>query len=157
MTAAGIMTKDILIIRDSETMLDAFRLIKEKKVRQIPVLDGQGRVTGVITPRALMKAILPRYISDGLVADVKFAPELPDFVRNIDSLAQKKVSDLMERDFVAVCPETSAMEVAALLVNPEKHADSIIVMDDRRTLLGIISPWDVFRRLWDYSEKKKKE
>ncbi|MBE7415293.1 MAG: CBS domain-containing protein [Deltaproteobacteria bacterium] len=157
MTAASIMTKEVLTIPDSGTMLDAFRLLKEKKVRQIPVLDGQNRVMGVITPRALMKAILPKYISDGLVADVKFAPELPDFVSNIDSLARKKVSDLMERDFVAVGPETSTMEVAALLVNPEKHADSVVVMDDGNRLLGIISPWDVFRRLWEYSEKKKKE
>ncbi|MBW7957668.1 MAG: CBS domain-containing protein [Deltaproteobacteria bacterium] len=157
MTAASIMTKEVLTIRDSGTMLDAFRLLKEKKVRQIPVLDGQNRVIGVITPRALMKAILPRYVSDGLVADVKFAPELPDFVKNIDSLARKKVSDLMERDFVTVGPETSTMEVAALLVNPEKHADSVVVVDDMNRLLGIISPWDVFRRLWDYSEKKKKE
>lgn len=156
MTAAGIMTKEVLTIPGSGTMLDAFRLLKEKKVRQIPVLDGQSRVMGVITPRALMKAILPKYVSDGLVADVKFAPELPDFIRNIDSLALKKVVDLMERDFVAVRPETSTMEVAALLVNPGKHADSVLVVDDGNRLLGIISPWDVFRRLWDYSEKKKK-
>lgn len=157
MTAASIMTTDVLTIRDSGTMLDAFRLLREKNVRQIPVLDGQNRVIGVITPRALMKAILPRYVSEGLMADIKFAPELPDFVRNIDSLSLKKVADLMDRDFVAVLPETSTMEVAALLVNPEKHADSVVVVDDRNILLGIISPWDVFRRLWDYSEKKKKE
>jgi len=28
-------------------------------------------------------------------------------------------------------------------------------VDDRRVLLGIISPWDIFKRLWDYAEKNQ--
>lgn len=156
MIAANIMTTKVLTIPESATMYDAFSLVQGARVRQIPILDGQKRVVGVITPRSLMKAILPKYITEGLVADVRFAPELPDFVQNIDLLASKKVSDLLETDFAAVSPETSVMEVAALMVNAKKHVESVLVVDDRKTLLGIISPWDVFKRLWDYSEKNRK-
>ena len=156
MIAAGIMTKKVLTVPVSGTMYDAFSLIQEARVRQIPVLDDQKRVVGIITPRSLMKAILPSYITEGLVADVRFAPELPDFVRNIDRLPDKKVSDLLEKDFAAGSPQTSVMEGAALMVNAKKHVESVLVVDDRKTLLGIISPWDVFKRLWDYSEKNRK-
>jgi CBS-domain-containing membrane protein len=156
MTSATIMTTNVLTVSVSGTMYDAFKLVQEAKVRQIPVLDDQKRVVGVITPRSLMKAILPNYITDGLIADVRFAPELPDFVKNIDKLASKKVADLLEKDFAAVSPETSVMEAAALMVNAKKHVESVLVVDDRNTLLGIISPWDVFKRLWDYSERNRK-
>ena len=156
MTAASIMTTKVLSIPASGTMFDAFKLVQEMRVRQIPVLDGQKRVVGVITPRSLMKAILPSYITEGLLSDVKFAPELPDFVKHIDSLASKKVFDLLEKDFAAVSPETSVMEVSTLMINAKKHVESVLVVDDKRVLLGIISPWDVFKRLWDYSEKARK-
>ena len=156
MTAASIMTTKVLSISASGTMFDAFKLVQEMRVRQIPVLDDQKRVVGIITPRSLMKAILPSYITEGLLSDVKFAPELPDFAKHIDQLASKKVSDLLEKDFAAVSPETSVMEVATLMINAKKHVESVLVVDDKRVLLGIISPWDVFKRLWDYSEKGKK-
>lgn len=157
MTAAKIMTTGVLTVRDSESMLDALRLAGCKKVRQVPVLDGRNRVVGVITPRTLMMATLPRYAGKGLLPDVEFAPELPEFIRNIDSLSEKRASELMEKDFAAVLPEASTMEVAALFADPGKHEESVLVVDDRNALLGIISPCDVFGRLWDYSEKKKKE
>ncbi|HBG47709.1 MAG TPA: hypothetical protein DDW94_12095 [Deltaproteobacteria bacterium] len=155
MIAATIMTKEVLTIPVAATMLDAFKLVRDSRVRQIPVVGGEGKVVGVITPRTLLKSILPRYVSEGLIADVRFAPELPEFVHNIDALSQKKVADLLDRDFIAVSPETSSMEVAALLVNAKKHAESVLVVDDRGTLLGIISPWDIFKRLWDYAEKTR--
>lgn len=156
MIASSIMTTKVLTLPASGTMYDAFSLVHEKRVRQIPILDEHGRVAGVITPRSLMKAVLPKYITEGLVADVRFAPELPDFVQNIDQLAFKKVTDLLEKDFASVTPETSVMEVAVLLVNAKKHVESVLVVDDRKALLGIISPWDVFRRLWEYTEKNRK-
>lgn len=155
MIAASIMTTKVLSVPVSGSMYDAFKLIQAERVRQIPVLDGN-KVVGVITPRSLMRAILPKYITEGLVEDVRFAPELPDFVKHIDELATKKVSDLLEKDFVAVSPDTSTMEIATLMVNAKKHVESVLVIDDRRTLLGIISPWDVFKRLWEYAEKNRK-
>lgn len=156
MTASNIMTTKVLTVPVSANMYDAFSIVHGQRVRQLPVIDGSKRLVGVITPRSLMKAILPNYITDGLISDVKFAPELPDFVKHIDALATKKVSDLLEKDFVAVSPETSVMEVAALMVNARRHVESVLVVDDTRVLLGIISPWDVFKRLWDYSEKGRK-
>lgn len=156
MIAASIMTTKVLTIQLSATMYDAFRLVQAERVRQIPVLDENKKLVGVITPRSLMKAILPKYITEGLVEDVRFAPELPDFSQHIDELAYKKVSDLLEKDFVAVSPETTTMEIATLMINTKKHVESVLVVDDRKMLLGIISPWDVFKRLWEYAEKNRK-
>lgn len=153
MIAANVMTKDVVTLSSDATMLDALRLIKKKEVRQIPVLDKSGRVEGVITPRKLFKGILPPYVTEGMLEDVKFAPELPEFVKNIDKLAGKGVEEVLERDFVSVSPATSTMEVATLFYNPAKHAESILVLGPDKKLLGIISPWDIFRRILEHSER----
>jgi len=155
MNASNIMTTAVVTLRRSDTMLDAIKLISLKQVRQIPVVDGNKKVVGVVTPVKLMKAILPPYVADGTVADVGFAPELPEFVERIDSLASKGVDDILDKEFVSVGPETHSMEIAAIFVNAKKPIESILVVDDGRRLLGIISPWDLFKRLWEYSGKKK--
>lgn len=155
MIASNIMTTGVVTLKRTDTMLDAIKLISVKQIRQIPVVDESKKVIGVITPRKLMKAILPPYIADGTVADVRFAPELPEFVERIDSLASKGIDDILDREFVSVGPETHSMEVAALFVNSKKPIESILVVDDGKRLLGIISPWDLFKRLWEYSGKKK--
>lgn len=154
MIASNIMSTELVTLGRGKTMLDAIKLISDKKVRQIPVLDNSNKVVGVITPRKLMKAIVPPYISEGMISDVKFAPELPEFVENIDSLAGKTVEEVLDTDFVAVSPETHTMEIAALFLNAKKPVESIMVVDDQKRLLGVISPWDVFKRLWQYAEKK---
>lgn len=150
MIAANVMTKDVVTLASGATMLDALRLIKKHEVRQIPVLDKSGRVEGVITPRKLFKGILPSYVTEGMLEDVKFAPELPEFIENIKKLAHKGVEDVLEKDYVAVTPETSTMEVATLFYNPAKHTEAILVLDSDKKLLGIISPWDVFRRILEH-------
>lgn len=154
MIAANVMSTGAHTLTKEKTMLDAFKLISEKKVRQIPVVDAGNIVQGVITPRKLMKAILPKYIAEGMIEDVKFAPELPEFVENIDQLAYKSVEQVLDSEFVSISPETSTMEIAALFVNAKKPLESILVVDHNKRLLGIISPWDVFKRLWEYAEKK---
>lgn len=154
MNAASVMTKDIQKLTLKDTMHDAIRIISERKVRQIPVVDSENRAVGVITPRTLMRAILPSYISEGLLEDVRFAPELPEFAERIDGLADKKVEDVLEKDFVTAGPETHTMELAAMFINIKKPIESILIVDDQKRLLGIISPWDIFKRLWEYAGKK---
>ncbi len=154
MIAANIMTTEVYTLTCKDTMKDAIKLVNEKKIRQVPVVDDDGRVIGVITPNTLIKAILPKYISEGLIGNVRFAPELPEFVKNIDALADKSVCDYMDERFVTVKPETSTMEVATIYITSKEPVESILVVDDDNRILGVISRWDIFKRLCEYSEKK---
>lgn len=156
MIAANLMTTDIVKLTPSATMRDVIKEAVDEKIRLMPVVNGDNEVVGVVTPRSLMKAILPKYITEGLLEDVAFAPDLPQFIENIDSMASKKVSDIMDREFASVQPETSSMEVAAIFIKARKPVESILVVDDKKRLLGIISPWDIFKRLWEYAQKNKK-
>ncbi len=157
MVAAKIMTTDVLTLSHEDNLGEALALIRERYVRQVPVVDDHRRVVGVITPRALLRKILPGYITGGYLKDVKFAPELTQFIQKIEELANKKVSDLIDSNFCVITPETSTMEVAALFVNDEKPVESILVVDNMDRLLGIISPVDIFKRIWEFKEKKDSE
>lgn len=160
MLAANIMTTKVLSLTPDNTVGEAIETLAENKIRQIPVLDADKKLLGLITSRTLMQAILPRYITKGYLTDVKFAPELTQFIEGLENLKDKPLMEFLgnkgqkgffAKEYDTVGPETSTMEIAAIFVNIEKHVDRILVVDDEQRVLGIISPIDVFRKLWKQS------
>lgn len=157
MIASSIMTTEVTTLSCDDTLDDALKLLWEKRIRVLPIIDDDKKVAGVISPRTLLESILPGYIAKGYLKDVRFAPELQQFINNIEELKNTTICGFLEKDFCSLPPETSVMEVAATFVNTERQIESILILDDGNRLLGIISPSDVFKRLWDYSLKKKEE
>jgi CBS-domain-containing membrane protein len=163
MIAANIMTTEVSTLTSKNTVEDAVKLLKDKKVRVVPIVDEEKKVIGAITSRTLMRCILPGYISRGYLKDVKFAPELQQFIDNIEGLAKIGVCDFMASEqvienpgYAKISPETSVMEVAAIFVNPERLVESILVVDNMERLLGIVTPVDAFKRLWEFAGKNTK-
>ncbi|MFZ3072512.1 MAG: CBS domain-containing protein [Thermodesulfobacteriota bacterium] len=163
MNAASIMSIGIVTLTPDKTVGDAVKLFFEQRIRQVPVVNEENVVLGVITSRILMRAALPGYIREGFLKDVRFAPELKQFVENIDALRNKPLSDFVSKikpaspDYVFVTPETSTMEIAAIFVDTERSVDRILVVDNKKRLLGIISPIDIFKDLWKNAEKNRPE
>ena len=157
MIAANIMTKEVKTLKPSNSIIDALEILKEEKIRQIPVVDNDNKVVGTITSRGLLRTLLPDYITSGDLKDVKFAPELTQFTDKIDDLRNTTVQEVIDKDCkdcTCISPETSTMEIAAIFVNSDKELESVIVVDDENRVLGVISPIDVYKRLWEYTQKK---
>ena len=163
MNAASMMSTGIMTLTPDKTVGDVVKLFFEQRIRQVPVVNEENVVLGVITSRILLRTVLPGYIREGFLKNVRFAPELRQFVENMDALKDKPLSGFINKykpaspDYAFVGPETSAMEIAALFVNTEIFVDRILVVDNKKRLLGIISPIDIFRNLWKQSEKNDPE
>ncbi len=152
MIAANIMTTDVVRLTRAHTVLDALRAFcVEDGPRHIPVVDEGERFEGFITPEKLLTAILPGYSS--AAPDISMRQDLPVLIRNIDAMAETGLRGLVEEGFVSVPPEASIMEVAAHFIE-NRRCSCIPVLDNRKRLLGVITPGAVFRRLCEYREKR---
>ncbi len=49
LTARDVMTKGIVYCRDSEDLDDAMRIMEQKKIRRLPVIDGKKRMVGMLS------------------------------------------------------------------------------------------------------------
>jgi CBS domain-containing protein len=49
LTARDVMTKGIVFCRDSEDLEDAVRIMEQKQIRRLPVLDGNKRMVGMLS------------------------------------------------------------------------------------------------------------
>ncbi|MEK7772836.1 MAG: CBS domain-containing protein [Deltaproteobacteria bacterium] len=157
MIAANIMSTGAVTLRRGADMLCVLKLISEKRAGQVYVVEEDGRLAGVITSVKLMEALLAPCPSGAMTGEGSSASGLPEFIGKIDSLADKSMDGVIDSGFISVKPDTKTMEVAAIFADGKKTVESIPVLDDQGRLLGIISPWDVFKRLWEYALKKNRQ
>lgn len=123
------MTRDPIIISPEMSAPDALRIMRERKVRRLPVLDKHKHLVGVVTDRDLLRAAP--------------SPSTTLAVYEIDTFFEKiKVSEVMTRDVITVSEDTPMEEAASLLA--DRKIGGMPVMQGNR-LVGIITQTDLFK------------
>jgi len=129
------MSKDVATIDENESMQTAMTLMKEQKIRMLPVLN-QGKLVGVLSDTDLKRASA----SDATMLDVH---ELLYLISKI------KVHEIMSKNPITV-PEDYTVEEAAQLML-ENNISGLPVTDHRGNLVGVITRYDVFKILMNLS------
>jgi acetoin utilization protein AcuB len=117
-------------IRWTAKVIDAVRLLREARIRHLPVLDGSGRLVGIVTDRDLRQVILDPRLQEQLGAGLA------------DALEGFTVRDIMTWAVITVRPETEIRDAARLL-HQRKIGALPVVKNDR--LIGILTETDVIR------------
>jgi CBS-domain-containing membrane protein len=140
--AANIMaTVDTLM--PGAALSDAIRLAARTRA-EIPVVGKDHKVLGVIPLKTLLKATLT---GEGPAV----AGHLPSFVKNSEVLSGS-IDAFIDKGYLRVQPHARFAEIAAMFINCP-GSECVLVVDDHERLLGVISPGDLFKRLWEYTEK----
>lgn len=124
------MQRRPVTIPPQETLLKAWRLIRERRVRHLPVVDA-GRVVGIVTDRDLRQALPSRAV--GL--EVHEVPHLAEKVR---------VWEVMSRVVVTIRQEDPIEEAADLLL---RYRIGGLPVVNREVLVGVITKTDLLRAL----------
>lgn len=145
-TASNIMTPDPITVSPETEVTQAARLLLEKGINGVPVVDGQGRLAGLLCQSDLIvqqkKLPIPSLFTflDGLIP----LTSMKQVEREVKKIAAVTVADAMTADPVTVKPDTAIETVAALMVDNSFH--TIPVVDDGR-LVGVIGKSDILRTL----------
>ncbi len=128
------MSKDVITINLDTNINEAFRIMKEKNIRRLPVLD-KGTLVGIIT------------LSDLNQASPSSATSLSMHELNY-LLARTKVRDIFpaEQTLITVTPDTYIETAAKLML---EHQISGLPVMDGPSLVGIVTETDLFRALID--------
>jgi len=126
------MTRKVFTVGPDDSVTDALKLMKEKKIKHIPVVK-KGRLKGIISDRDI-KEFSP---SKATTLDMYELHYL---------LAKTKVGDLMHTKVVTTSPETPVEEAAMLMFDQEVGCLPVL---EGGLIVGIISDRDIFRVLVD--------
>jgi CBS-domain-containing membrane protein len=146
LTAKDIMTADPITLSPNDDVLTAVRLMLEKKINGLPVVDEKGALLGVLC-------------QSDLVARQK-TPSTPTFFAILDGFIPLGSQDAFERDLQKIAAATvgEAMTPGAISIGPDTPLETIanymvdgklytLPVVDKGKVVGIVGKEDVLRTL----------
>jgi CBS domain-containing protein len=136
-----VMTRDVVAIGPDAAVRDAIRLMLERRVSGLPVVDDAGRLTGILTEGDLLRRgetgterqrrpWLEFLIGPGRLAE--------DYVKTHGC----RTAEVMTREVITTGPDTPVGELVRLM---ERHHIKRLPVLDGGVLVGIVSRADLMR------------
>ena len=125
------MTSNPITITPEVSVTDALRLMSEKKIRRLPVLDDQGHLVGIVSDRDLLLAS-PSPATSLAIWEIH------------ELLAKLTVEKMMTREVITVSEDTPLEEAARVMADGRIGGLPVLRGTD---LVGIISESDLFKTL----------
>ena len=132
MLVQGWMTTEVATVDEDTSMMKASIIMKEKKIRCLPVVEERGKLVGIVSDRDLRDAAP----SKATTLDVYELNYL---------LSSMKIKDIMSKNLVVVKPDETVEFAAILMI--ENKISSLPVVNNNDELIGIITQTDIFKVL----------
>ena len=124
------MSTDVATVTEDVSMIKAGRIMRDKKIRRLPVVDKDGRLVGIVSERDL-KAASPSSATSLDMYEMTYL------------LSELKVKGIMTREPTYI-RRGDTVERAALIMRDRKFG-SLPVTDEDGKVVGIITDTDIFR------------
>lgn len=140
--AGDVMTQQVVTTSKDESVAQAMKKMRDHKISGLPVVDGNGRLCGILTAVDVLKHMartVPWFyevFSTGMPALDDIEP-LDD---KIARLARLRVEEVMTRRVVVVDVKTPIEDVARVLM--ARAIKRVPVVEDGR-VIGVVSRGDV--------------
>jgi len=150
MSASDVMTRNVASIGRDAPIGDAIRLMLDHRISGLPVVDGSGKVVGMLTEGDLLRRAetqterqRPRWL-ELLLGPGRLADE---YVRTHG----RKVGEIMTEDVVSVAEDTPLAEIVQLMERRRIKRLPVLRGD---ALVGIVTRADLMRALGQLVDKE---
>jgi len=127
------MTRDVHTVGRNDQLSIADTLMKQARIRHLPVLDEDGIVCAVVTQRDLFRGALLRALGYGARAEEAM-------------LRQLAVKEAMSAELHTTAPDTPVPEAARMMM--ERKIGCLPVVEGEK-LVGIVTETDLVRLVAD--------
>ena len=146
LTAQDIMTSKVITVAEDANVRELAALFLSNNISGAPVVNGQGKVIGVVTESDLIfqnkKVHRP---TAGAILDAFLFLESPGKTeKELKKIAASRVGDICSRELISVTPETGLDELATLMAEKKVHTLPVMEGD---ALVGIIGKSDIIRTI----------
>jgi CBS-domain-containing membrane protein/PII-like signaling protein len=130
-TAADIMTGEVVTVAPDISVLDAARLMAQRRLKRLPVVDTTGHLLGIVSRVDLLRTVAQGYP----------APEQ----QPRQARPARRVADVMRTQVPLVSLQASLPEVIDAIVST--RLNRAVVVDEQHRVVGIVTDAELVRRL----------
>lgn len=146
-TASEIMTATPITVSPDTPIKEVARLMCEKKISGLPVVDGEGNLQGVVTESDLIegskKLHIPTVIN--LLDSMIFLENPARTDREMKKMTGSCAADVMTANPITITAGTKIDEIATIMAERKVH--TLPVVDDSDRLIGIVGRDDIIKTL----------
>lgn len=138
------MTRDLITVTPETTVKELAKILTEKNISGVPVVDGTGSLIGVVTESDLIFQNKKLHIpTAATILDAFIFLESPDRLeQEIKKIAGTSVADIFTSEVVTVSEDTPIEELATIMSEKKIHTLPVLKGDE---LTGIIGKKDIIR------------
>jgi CBS domain-containing protein len=134
-----VMTRRVATVQVGAPFKEVARLLAERKISAVPVLDGDGKLAGIVSEADLLRK--EQYHEDAMPTRRRFGSRRERVFRA--KARGDFAGDVMTTPAITVGPEATVVEAAKLMI--EQDVKRLPVVDSDGCLVGIVSRADL---LW---------
>lgn len=140
-----LMTPQVLSARPDQSLGDVARMMMDRDVRALPVVDDNGSLVGMVTHRELLKYLIPDYLQRTKSGKFRAMPaSLASSHQSSGDPRGLPVRDVMSRAVLCLSEDQTLSDVANLMNN--KDVDRFPVVREG-IVVGFLTRADLIRRL----------
>ncbi len=125
------MSKNLITAGPEMTIFEAQKLMKETSIRHLPIVDGAGKLIGIVTDRDLRDAMPSTLLKK------------PDYDITLGKIGNHPIGDIMTKEPLAIYAYYTLQDT--LLVMQKRKVGALPVIDEEGYLKGILSTRDLLR------------
>ena len=141
-----IMTKEVISVSPEMDITTAAKILLEKRINGLPVIDPFGRLVGILCQSDLVAQQKAIPVPSVFTLLESFIPltSIKRIDKEVKKIAALTVKEAMTREPVTVSPETDIEDIAKLMVDKKYH--TLPVMEGDK-VVGIVGKEDVLKTL----------
>lgn len=129
-----VMTANVISVRPKDVPLVASRLMRDKRIRHLPVVDNE-HLVGIVSDRDVRKAMFREWLE-------QFHD---DELEERERVHRTNIRDIMHRRVITATMQSTLAEVADKMLTDKIGA--LPVVDESRNILGVITETDLLQVL----------
>lgn len=128
-----IMTKDVVTVKEDDTIQDLLKLFKKYHYHSYPVVTPEGELVGVVNEDIVLQCLLIGSVPSAM------------FGRSLTRFLGEDAKGIMDRHPITISPNASLEEAAALMI---KHSVDRMCVVVGKKLVGILSKRDIINEIY---------
>jgi CBS domain-containing protein len=141
MKVREIMTRDLTAVEKDIPVRELIFILNNAHMPNVPVVDDEGRLTGFISEKDLIRAALPGYFE--MLHSASFIPDMNQLARKLAQIADEPIERFVRPHAMAVTEDDDDLQAADLIIR--KGVKNVPVVDADGRLVGRVRRIDLLR------------
>ena len=141
MKVRDIMTKDLTAVEKDIPVRELIFILNNAEMPNVPVVDEDGRLTGFVSEKDLIRAALPGYFE--MLHSTSFIPDMNQLSRKLTQIADEPIEKFIQTTVMSVTEDDDDLQAADLIIR--KGVKNVPVVDADGRLVGRVRRIDLLR------------